>query len=271
MTTTSRLSSASAAVCLGWFAFATMAVAQSPPVGRLVDLTHAFDAQTIYWPTDEKGFQFERGNNGRTTKGYYYAANRFATAEHGGTHLDAPIHFAEGRPTAGQVPLERLVGPTAVIDVTEACAANVDYQVTVGDLHAWEEKHKRQLIDVIVLLRTGWSRRWPDRERYLGTKKRGTEALAELRFPGLSPEAARWLVEQRAVKAVGIDTASIDFGQTDGFQSHVVLCGHSVPVFENVANLEAVPEWGATVVALPMKIAEGSGGPLRIIAIVPEP
>lgn len=238
--------------------------------GRLVDLTHAFDAQTVYWPTDERGFQFERGNNGRTAKGYYYAANRFATAEHGGTHLDAPIHFSEDAPTAAQVPLEKLVGPAAVIDVTAACAANIDYQITVGDLNAWEEKHRRQLVDVIVLLRTGWSRRWPDREKYLGTKRRGSEALAELRFPGLAPEAAKWLVEHRAIKAIGIDTASIDYGRTAGFESHVTLCGRSVPIFENVANLEVVPESGATVVALPMKIAEGSGGPLRIIAVLPE-
>lgn len=248
----------------------TVAAGQDLLRGRIVDLSHAYGPDTIYWPTDEKGFQFERGNNGRTAKGYYYAANRFATAEHGGTHLDAPIHFAEGKPTAEQVPLERLVGPAAVIDVTAACAQDADYQITVGDLNAWEVKHKRQLVDVIVLLRTGWSKHWPDRQKYLGTKRLGQEALAELRFPGLSPAAAKWLVENRAIKAIGIDTASIDYGRTTGFESHVVLCGHSVPIFENVANLSAVPEVGATVVALPMKIAGGSGGPLRIIAILPE-
>jgi kynurenine formamidase len=235
--------------------------------GRVIDLTHTFDAQTIYWPT-ETGFEFKPGNNGRTPKGYYYAANRFAAPEHGGTHLDAPIHFAEGKPTAERIDLNRLVGEAAVIDVAAACAKDQDYQVSVADFQAWEERNKRQLVDVIVLLRTGWSERWPDRLRYLGTERRGPEALAELRFPGLDPTAARWLVEHRSIHAIGIDTASIDYGRTSGFESHVILCGHSVPVFENVTNLKEIPERGATVVALPMKIAGGSGGPLRIIAIV---
>lgn len=239
----------------------------NPLQGRIVDLTHSFGADTIYWPT-EKGFQFDRGNNGITAKGYYYAANRFTTAEHGGTHLDAPIHFAADKPTAEEVPLDRLVGEAAVVDVTAACAQDPDFLVSVADLRAWEEQHQRQLVDVILLLRTGWSKRWPDRATYLGTKRAGPEAVAELRFPGLAPEAARWLVEQRAIKAVGIDTASIDYGRSTHFESHVALCGHSVPIFENVTQLEALPAQGAWIVALPMKIAEGSGGPLRLVAFV---
>ena len=247
----------------------TTVAAQVPLPGRIVDLTHAFDTETIYWPT-EKGFQFERGNNGRTPKGYYYAANRFTTAEHGGTHLDAPVHFSEGRQTAEQVPLERLMGAAVVIDVSAACAKDIDYQITVADLNAWEVRNKRQLVDVIVLLKTGWSKFWTDRVRYLGTNRLGSEAIAELRFPGLAPEAARWLVEQRSIKAIGIDTASIDYGRSTHFESHVLLCGHNVPIFENVADLAALPVLGATVIALPMKIAGGSGGPLRIVALVSE-
>jgi kynurenine formamidase len=235
--------------------------------GRIVDLTHPFDSQTIYWPT-ETGFEFKPGNNGRTSKGYYYAANRFAAPEHGGTHLDAPIHFAEGKPTAEQVDVARLIGEAAVVDVSAACKKDRDYLISVADLQAWEERTGRQLVDVIVLLRTGWSSRWPDRLKYLGTERRGPEAIAELRFPGLAPEAARWLVEQRGIKAIGIDTASIDYGKSTHFESHVILCGRSVPVLENVANLEQLPERGATIVALPMKIAGGSGGPLRIVGIV---
>lgn len=248
---------------------APVAAAKNPLVGKVIDLTHAYGPDTLYWPTDEKGFQLELGNNGRTPKGYYYAANRFSTAEHGGTHLDAPIHFAEAKPTSADVPLERLVGEAAVVDVTAACAKDADYQVSIADLRGWEERHKRQLVDVIVLLRTGWSKRWPDRERYLGTAKRGPEALSNLRFPGLAPEAARWLVEQRAVKAVGIDTASIDYGRSTDFAVHVTLCGRETPIFENVAELDALPEQGAWITALPMKIADGSGGPLRIAAFLP--
>ena len=237
--------------------------------GRWIDLTHAFDAATIYWPT-EKGFQFERGNNGPTPKGYYYAANRFTTAEHGGTHLDAPRHFAEGRHTTDQVEPERLVGEAAVIDVTAKCAADPVYEVTADDFVAWEERHGRQLVDVIVLLRTGWASRWGDREAYLGTAATGPDAVPQLRFPGLAPEAAKWLVEHRRVKAVGIDTASIDHGPSTLFGSHVALCAANTPIFENVADLSALPAEGAFVAALPMKIAGGSGGPLRILARLPE-
>lgn len=239
-----------------------------PLQGRMVDLSHAFDADAIYWPT-EKGFLLERGANGRTEKGYYYAANRFIAAEHGGTHLDAPIHFAENRQTAESIPLERLVGEAAVVDVAQACEADADYQIGVGDLRAWEDRHGRQLVDVILLLKTGWSKRWPDRLRYLGTEGRGPQAVAELRFPGLAPEAARWLVEHRAIKAIGIDTASIDHGRSTHFESHVALCEHNTPIFENVARLDALPETGVWIVALPMKIAGGSGGPLRIVAFLP--
>jgi kynurenine formamidase len=236
--------------------------------GTIVDLTHSYGADTLYWPTDEKGFQFERGNNGRTPKGYYYAANRFSTAEHGGTHLDAPIHFAEGHPTADQVELRRLLGEGVVVDVTAACDKDVNYLVTVADLQRWEEQNKRQFVDVILLLKTGWAKRWPDRQRYLGTPRQGPEAIPELQFPGLSPDAARWLVDHRAIKAIGIDTASIDNGPSTHFESHQVFCEKSVPILENVADLDAVPTQGATIIALPMKIAGGSGGPLRIIAVV---
>ncbi len=243
-----------------------IASADPPPLGQgWIDLTHAFDGDTIYWPT-EPGFRFERGNNGVTPKGYYYAANRFATAEHGGTHLDAPRHFAEGKHTVDEVPLDRLVGEAVVIDVAAKCAANPVYEVTADDLVAWETKHGRQLVDVVVLLRTGWAKHWGDRAAYLGTDKTGPDAVLLLRFPGLAPDAAKWLVEHRRVKAVGIDTASIDHGPSTLFGSHVALCSGNIPVFENVADMSSLPSQGATVVALPMKIAGGSGGPLRIIA-----
>ncbi len=237
--------------------------------GRWIDLTHAFDAATIYWPT-EPGFRFEAGRNGPTAKGYYYAANRFETAEHGGTHLDAPRHFSETGLTADDIPPERLVGEAIVVDVADKCAADRDYEVTIDDLVAWEKRHARQLGDVILLLRTGWAAHWGDRERYLGTARTGPDAVADLHFPGLAPDAARWLVGHRRVKAVGIDTASIDQGPSTHFESHVALCGANVPVFENVAALDELPEQGAFVAALPMKIAGGSGGPLRIVARLPD-
>jgi len=235
---------------------------------QIVDLTHPFDEQTIFWPT-EPGFKLEVAARGVTEKGYFYAANRFRSAEHGGTHLDAPFHFQDQRRTVEQIPIEQLMGRAAVIDVTEQCRANVDYQITIDDLHGWEQQHQQSLDNMIVLLRTGFARYWPDRQRYLGTDERGTEAVAKLHFPGLSPDAARWVAHERRVKAIGIDTASIDYGQSGLFESHRTLFERNIPVFENIGDLNDVPALGATVVALPMKIAGGTGAPLRIIAILP--
>ena len=236
--------------------------------GRLVDLTHAFDADTLYWPT-ETGFQYERTADGITDRGYFYAAGRFAAPEHGGTHLDAPIHFYEDRATVDEIPLDRLVGEGVLVDVSDKCEANPDYQIGIADLRAWEEKHGRPLANVILLLRTGWAARWPDREAYLGTTLSGPEGVANLHFPGLDPNAARWLAEHRDVKAIGIDTASIDHGQSTQFGSHVKLFEHNIPVFENVADMTELPGAAFIVVALPMKIGGGTGAPLRIIAALP--
>jgi kynurenine formamidase len=236
------------------------------PRGRIVDLTYAFDEQTIFWPT-EKGFVLENEARGVTDKGYYYTANRFCSAEHGGTHIDAPIHFFKGRNTLESIPLEQLIGKGTLIDVSGKCAADRDYQVQVNDFLNWERKHGTKL-NGIILLRTGFGKFWPDRTKYLGTEERGAQAVAKLHFPGLYPEAARWLIANRSVKAVGLDTASIDYGQSTLFQTHVALFEKNVPALENVANLDQLPERGFTVIALPMKIKAGSGGPVRIVAVV---
>ncbi|NNF58149.1 MAG: cyclase family protein [Rhodothermaceae bacterium] len=234
----------------------------------LVDLSHAYDAETIYWPTED-GFVLEEGFAGITDKGYYYAANAFRSAEHGGTHLDAPIHFAEGRQTVDSIPLEHLVGPAVVVDVSAQALADADYQVTVADFEAWEAEHEPLPDGVIVLLNTGYAPFWPDRVRYIGTDERGAEAVALLHFPGLHPDAARWLVEERRIHAIGLDTPSIDYGQSTHFESHQILFEANIPAFENVANLNGLPAHGFVVAALPMKIRGGSGGPLRIIAFIP--
>ena len=204
-----------------------------------------------------------------TPEGYYYAANNFFTAEHGGTHLDAPIHFARGAQAVHEIPLDRFVGTAVVIDVTAQAEANADYEVTIGDLERTEAQDGAIPPESILLIRTGYSRRWPDAARYLGTERRGADAVRDLHFPGLHPEAARWLLANRPVKAVGIDTASIDYGQSTLYEAHRALFERNVPVFENLTALERLPPRGAAVVALPMKIGGGSGAPLRAIAILP--
>jgi kynurenine formamidase len=235
---------------------------------RLIDLTHAFGADTIVWPT-EQDFTLIPQHAEQMPGGYFYASNRLQMPEHGGTHIDAPIHFAKGAQTLEQIPLEHLVGAGIRIDVSTKCSSDRDYRISIQDLEQWEAEHGKIEERILVLLHTGFATFWPSRKDYLGTDLRGAEGVSGLHFPGLHPEAAAWLVRERRIKAVGIDTASIDYGQSTTFETHVALLSHNVPVFENLADLSQLPDRGFEVIALPMKIAGGSGGPLRIIAIVP--
>lgn len=235
--------------------------------GTWVDLTHAFSDASIFWPTDTQGFALEKLAYGPTPGGWFYASYRYSGAEHGGTHLDAPIHFAEGRRTNDEIPLSSLIGPAAVVDVSDR--VNPDYLVSVKDLTGWEAVHGQIPKGAILVVRTGWDAKYQDRASYLGTNRTGSEAVAELHFPGLAPEAAQWLVANRSIDAFGIDTASIDYGQSADFRTHRILYNENIPGFENVANLSQLPPVGSFIVALPMKIKGGSGGPLRIVAYVP--
>lgn len=239
------------------------------PAGKLVDMSYPYNEQTIYWPT-EPGFVKDTNFEGVTDKGYYYSAYSVTTAEHGGTHLDAPIHFFEGGHSVEEIPLQRLMGSAVVIGVEQQAAANRDYQISVADIEDWESSNGKIPDGSIVLFRTGFGEFWPDRNRYLGTAELGAEAVAKLHFPGIDPAAATFLATERSIKSVGIDTASIDFGQSKLFESHQHFFEANIPAFENVANMEQLPATGATVIALPMKIEGGSGGPLRMVGIVPE-
>ena len=233
----------------------------------LIDLTHSFNAQTIYWPTSTKTFEHPQQSFGKTPGGWFYSSYELSTPEHGGTHLDAPIHFGEGKETADQVPLNRLVAKAVVIDVSAKADSNRDYQLTPDDVTAFEREHGPIAEGTIVLLKTGWSRKYPDKLAYLGDNTPGD--ASKLHFPSYGPEAARLLVEQRKVAALGADVASIDIGASKDFMVHQVAAGNSVPGFENLTNLDQLPATGAIVIALPMKIEGGSGGPLRAIAMIP--
>ena len=234
---------------------------------RMVDLSHAYAGDTLYWPTDTDGFRLDTLAEGETPGGYFYAAKAFATAEHGGTHLDAPFHFAEGGDDAASIPLDRLILPGIVIDVSEAAAADPDYLVTVEDIAAWEDEHGRVPAGSAVLIRTGWAARWPDALAYLGDDTPGE--TGNLHFPGIGEAATRLLVEERRAGLLGIDTASIDHGQSTDFIAHQIGAAAGVPNLENVADLSGLPPTGFLLAALPMKIAGGTGAPVRIVALIP--
>ena len=233
---------------------------------RVVDLSHSFDAKTLYWPTAPSGFKLTRLHRGVTPAGDFYSANSFCAPEHGGTHMDAPVHFAEGRLSLDRVPVERLIAPAVVIDVTRQAAADADYRLAVPDVTAWEARHGRIPEAAVTLLRTGWAARWPDAKRYFGDDTPGD--ASRLHFPSYGAEAARLLVEERHVAVLGVDTASIDHGPSRDFAVHQIAARANVPGLENLADLSELPEDGAWVVALPMKIGDGSGGPVRVVALV---
>jgi kynurenine formamidase len=240
--------------------------AQGAEDRKIVDLTYPFSAETHHWPTAQP-FHFEKVAEGRTPGGYWYSSYNYGGSEHVGTHLDAPFHFAEGKWTTEQVPLSRLIGAGVVIDMRRQAEKNADYMLQVSDVRAWEKSHGQIPRGAIVLLYSGWGKFWGDRKRYFGTDEPGN--VSDLHFPGLSQEAAAFLVSQRNVKAVGIDTPSIDPGPSKDFRAHQTLGAANVAIFENVAALERVPRKGATIYAIPMKIKGGSGAPLRIFAILP--
>ena len=253
------------------FALLTLSCAREPefPSGQWIDLSHDFSEDTIYWVTAEP-FKRTTVAEGVTEKGYYYSAYNFSGAEHGGTHIDAPIHFAEGKKTVDQIELDQLIAPGVKVDVSAKAAGNPDYLITADDIRNWEAEHGRIPEWTIILFYTGFGKKWPNKKEYLGTDQRGPDAVKDLHFPGLHPEAAKWLVENRKIRAVGLDTASIDYGQSTDFGSHVALMTANIPAFENVANLDQLPNKGFHIIALPMKIKGGSGGPLRIVAFLTE-
>jgi kynurenine formamidase len=237
---------------------------------RMVDLSHTYDENTLYWPTSPTKFEKQILANGKTSDsagGYFYSSYTVCTPEHGGTHLDAPVHFAEDGLSADLIALNRLIGPAVVIDVSTRAAKDRNYLVTVDDILAFEKMHGEIAAGTIVLVRTDWSRRWPNAQDYLGDDTPGD--ASNLQFPGYGADATRLLTEVRKVAMIGIDTASIDYGKSQDFIAHRIGAAQGVSNLENLTNLSEVPATGSLVLALPMKIGGGSGGPVRVVALVP--
>ncbi|XP_031566308.1 uncharacterized protein LOC116301395 [Actinia tenebrosa] len=233
---------------------------------KWIEMTYKFDNTTLYWPGGNR-FKHTLVFQGRQQL-FYYTSYDISSSEHGGTHLDAPIHFAQGKWTTDEIPLNTLIGDAVVIDITSKTIGNPDSHLMVDDITNWEKKHGTIPDDVILLVLTGWGRYWPDAKQYLGTDGTNTSLL---HFPGLHPDAAQWLVKNRKIKLFGLDTASVDYGQSKDFKSHQILLAQNIPALENLANLDKLPPKGATVYAAPQFITDGSGGPCRVFATINKP
>lgn len=229
---------------------------------QVLDLTHPLgEANPAYDQSKDPPFH---AKTVATIEKNRYFAREICLPEHFGTHLDAPAHFAQGQWTVDQIPPDRFIAPLVVIDVHHRARTNPDYQLSAEDISGWEKLHGEVPPASVVLANTGWGSRWSSQTEY-----RNADAKGVLHFPGYSLAAARFLVEERKVYGLGIDTLSIDYGPSPDFPVHQYTLAHRLYHLENVANLDRVPARGTTVVVAPMKLEGGSGSPVRIFALVP--
>jgi len=242
---------------------------------RILDLTYDFESNTVYWPTD-KPFILEKdeGTWQELDKGYWYALNSYGpTGEHVGTHIDAPIHFIKGGKTIEEIPINHLICSAVVVDLTRKCADNRDYSLTVDDLIKWEKIYGRIPDDSWLIVNTGWNKYWPDKERYLGTSFEDNDnkenSHFDLHFPGVSVDACIFLIEERKIDGIAIDTPSLDYGRSTDFISHRTWLRSGRLIIENIANVDRLPPTGSIICIAPMKIKGGTGAPTRVFAILP--
>ena len=230
---------------------------------HFIDLTHALSVDAPFWPsTASSPF---RHDTLRAHPSGAPAMAAYATPEHFGTHIDAPIHSGDHLLSVDQLMADDLFGQAAVIDVSVQCQDNPDYLLSKADILAWETTHGPLPEGAIVLMATGWSKKWPDQAAY-----RNQDVSKVMHFPGFSEQAGRFLIEERSIRGIGVDTFSIDFGPSQNFPVHKSVNGAGKYHLENVANLHLLPAKGAYLIVAPIKIAGGSGGQVRIFAAVPE-
>ena len=227
---------------------------------RVLDLSYAINDQLVPWPGDEKWF--EAKVNASVEKNGYFTRS-FWMLEHYGTHLDAPVHFPPGKATVDQIPAKQLFGPAVVMDMRAEGAKDTDFQLPAARVEDWEKRHGRIPAGAIALLRTGWAARWPDVRKY-----RNQDGQGKMHFPGFSAAAAKLLIE-RKVSGLGCDTMSVDHGASTDFAVHHLALGSGLYHLENLADLSALPETGAFLIVAPIKLEGGSGGPVRVFALVP--
>ncbi|CAH2040489.1 unnamed protein product, partial [Iphiclides podalirius] len=226
-------------------------------------LTYPFDNQTIYWPGG-KDFEFTRKIENFNYDGSWYAANDFAASEHGGTHIDAPYHFFATGQHVGQIPLDKLIVPLIIADISSK--VNDDPNFVLYKHHLDYLLNDNMGKPCLIVFKFGWGKFAKDKKKYLGIKSDG-----QLNFPGLSAEVAEWITSSyKNVVGIGVDVASVDPGANNDFPVHKILTKAGLYMIENVHFEREIPDHGCTALALPMKIALGTGAPLRFVAVCPK-
>lgn len=227
----------------------------------VIDLTYPLNEKNPHWPIGNyTPFKYEII---ATIKKDRVFSGKYSTPEHLGTHIDAPNHFEQNQPSVDQIPFEQLIGSAVVINIAEKAERDADYTLSLSDISLWEKEHGIIPKGSIVLVNTGWSKRWNNFDDYKNIDKNSC-----MHFPGYSKEAAGFLVEKRHIKGIGIDTLSGDCGNCSDFQVHHIVNGAGKFILENIANLDKLPPKGATLIIAPIKIEGGSGGQCRIWAIL---
>lgn len=245
-------------------------VGEKPSKGKLLDMTYPFGDDSIYWPTGNS-FKSVKVFWAINDRGWWYASNDYSANEHGGTHADAPVHFAQKGRTIDQVPLQEWIGPAVKIDVTKQCTADRDYLLKVEDIKNYEKKYGKIPAGAWVIMYTGIGTRfYPDKKKVLGTDKTGPEAVKHLSFPAFSVESVKYLLKECHITGIAIDTPSIDYGKSVDFLVHRELFAADKLAVENIANLDKLPSKGAMLYVVPMLIKNGTGAPARIFAVLPE-
>jgi len=225
---------------------------------RVVDLSHPIHPHMSVWPGS---VPFTRVCLMDYPQGYRY--DKFEMGESTGTHVDAPAHFIPGGRCIDQIPATDLVVPAVVIDVQAKTGMNSDYRLTAEDIQDWEARHHPIPAGALVIVNTGWHKRFHDPGRYLNC-----DAEKVLHFPGIGRSAGEFLV-RRDVAGVGIDTLSIDYGPSTDFPAHKVILGAGKYQIENLANLDALPPTGATMVIGLLYVTQGAEAPARVLALLP--
>ncbi|GIY54245.1 isatin hydrolase [Caerostris darwini] len=232
----------------------------------MVDMTYVMDENARQYPI-LRNFNMTVVINGTIGDGVWVQAEEYTSSTHSGTHMDAPSHFVKGGMNIENIPLDQLIAPAAVIDITEKASQDPDSEVTIEDLIRWETITGSSLDGTIVLIKSGWGHKYYNLTAYTGTSDGDVN---KLHYPGIAPEAAQWLVDNRNIKGIGVDGLSLDKGPSKDFPSHRILLARGIFGLENVANMDEIPIYGAMLHVMPMKMAKVSGSPTRIFATFPE-